>query len=129
MKSEHDIQNEIRLKLSEMGYFTERINVGSGYLVSKALMDRIKTKVPSLKSELDRIPYFSTGAAKGRSDLSAIKDGTISFIEVKTEAGAISDEQLNFIEQMKSRYGCKAGVARSVEDAIRICEGDHFEKD
>ena len=120
MKSEHDIQNEIRLKLSEMGYFTERINVGSGYLVPKALMDRIKTKVPSLKSELEKIPYFSTGAVKGRSDLSAIKDGRITFIEVKTESGVVSEEQLNFIEQMKSRYGCNAGVARSVDDAVKL---------
>ena len=47
--NEHDIQNEIRLKLSELGYYTERINVGAGYLIPKQLMDRLKR---SLTGEL-----------------------------------------------------------------------------
>lgn len=120
MKSEHDIQSEIRLALSEEGYFTERINVGSGYLIDKLLMERIKRQCPQLRAELERVPYFSTGAVKGRSDLSAIKDGKISFIEVKNDKGKPSAEQLNFIKQMQTRYGCRAGIARSVEDALEI---------
>lgn len=123
--NEHDIQNEIRLKLSELGYYTERINVGAGYLIPKSLMDRLKRSLTGeLKAKLDKIPYFTTGAVRGRSDLSAIKNGRIYFIEVKTELGVASDEQLNFIEQMQSRYGCKAGIARSVEDAVRIVTDD-----
>ena len=125
MQSEHSIQNEIRLALSGQGYFTERINVGSGYLIDKQLMDKIKRACPALKAELDKVPYFNTGAAKGRSDLSAIKDGRISFIEVKNEIGRPSAEQLNFIKQMQTRYGCRAGIARSVEDALRIVEGEN----
>ena len=125
MSQEHDIQNQIRLKLSELGYYTERINVGAGYLVPKKLMDKLKRSVPSeLRAQLDKIPYFTTGAAKGRSDLSAIKDGQIIFIEVKTDSGKASPEQLNFIEQMQARYGCKAGIARSVDDAVRIVADD-----
>lgn len=123
--NEHSIQNAIRLKLSELGYYTERINVGAGYLVPKKLMDKMKRAVPSdLRAQLDKIPYFTTGAAKGRSDLSAIKDGRITFIEVKTEIGIASDEQENFIEQMKSRYGCRAGIARSVEEAVELCQSE-----
>lgn len=123
--TEHDIQSAIRLKLSEMGYYTERINVGAGYLIPKKLMDKLKRSVSSeLRVQLDKIPYFATGAVKGRSDLSAIKDGQITFIEVKTEIGVASDEQLNFIDQIQSRYGCKAGIARSVEDAVRIVTED-----
>ena len=49
MKSEHDIQSEIRLSLSKKGYFTERINVGSGYLIDKPLMERIKRLCPVLR--------------------------------------------------------------------------------
>lgn len=125
MSQEHDIQNQIRLKLSELGYYTERINVGAGYLIPKKLMDKLKRSVPSdLRVQLDKIPYFTTGAVKGRSDLSAIKDGQIAFIEVKTEIGVASDEQLNFIDQMQTRYGCKAGIARSVDDAVRIVADD-----
>lgn len=119
--TEHDIQNEIRLKLSELGYYTERINVGAGYLVPKALMDRLKRSAPAkLKAELNRIPFFSTGAAKGRSDLSAIKDGRIYFLEVKTATGKPSAEQLNFITVMRNRYGCIAGIVRSVEEAVEL---------
>lgn len=119
--TEHDIQNEIRLKLSELGYYTERINVGAGYLVPKALMDRLKRSAsPELKAELNRIPFFSTGAAKGRSDLSAIKDGRIYFLEVKTATGKPSAEQLNFIAVMRNRYGCIAGIVRSVEEAVEL---------
>lgn len=124
MMTEADVQNSIRLKLSELGYFTERINVGSGYLVSKELMDKIKRLCPQLKPELDKISYFNTGAVKGRSDLSAIKDGRISFVEVKNEVGRPSQEQLNFINQMQTRYGCRAGIARSVSDALKIVEGE-----
>lgn len=123
MQSEHDIQNEIRLALSEQGYFTERINVGSGYLIDKKLMEKIKRLCPVLRTELDKVPYFNTGAVKGRSDLSAIKDGRISFVEVKNEIGRPTEEQLNFIKQMQTRYGCRAGIARSVEDALSIVEG------
>lgn len=123
--TEHDLQNLIRIELSQRGYYTERINVGAGYLVPKKLMDKLKRSVPSdLRTQLDKIPYFTTGAAKGRSDLSAIKNGQITFIEVKTDIGVASDEQLNFIDQMQNRYGCKAGIARSVEDAVRIITAD-----
>lgn len=123
--TEHDLQNQIRLKLSELGYYTERINVGAGYLVPKKLMDKLKRSVSSeLRVQLDKIPYFATGAVKGRSDLSAIKDGRITFIEVKTELGVASDEQLNFIKTMRERYGCTADIARSVDDAVRIVTED-----
>ena len=123
--TEADVQNSIRLKLSELGYFTERINVGSGYLVPKGLMDKIKRLCPQLKPELDKISYFSTGAVKGRSDVSAIKDGKIAFLEIKNEVGRPSPEQLKFIEVMQKRYGCRAGIARSVDDALKIVEGEN----
>lgn len=122
--TEMDILRSIRLALSEQGYFTERINVGSGYLIDRKLMEKIKRLCPVLRTELDKVPYFNTGAVKGRSDLSAIKDGRISFIEVKNEVGRPTDEQLNFIKQMQYRYGCRAGIARSVEDALSIVEGE-----
>ena len=118
--TEADVQNSIRLKLSELGYYTERINVGSGYLIPKDLMDKIKRACPHLKAELDKISYFSTGAVKGRSDISAIKDGKIAFLEIKNEIGRPTAEQLKFIEVMQKRYGCRAGIARSVEDALEI---------
>ena len=98
--TEHDIQNEIRLELSKLGFCVFRINSG--------------------KIKMSDGRWFDTGVPKGFSDLLAIKDGKAYFIEVKTETGRASQEQLKFIEVMKSRYGCKAGIARSVDDAKKI---------
>ena len=79
-----------------------------------------ETQPPELKAELNRIPFFSTGAAKGRSDLSAIKDGRVFFLEVKTKTGKASPEQLSFIDTMHERYGCTAGIVHSVEEAVEL---------
>ena len=66
--------------------------------------------------------WFETGAPKGFSDLFGFRpDGRIFFIEVKNETGKLRPEQKKFIENMQSR-GALAGVARSVEDAMRIVE-------
>lgn len=105
IRSEHDIQNEIRLALSERGYCVFRINSG-------------KVKMADGR-------WFDVGVPKGFSDLVAVKDGKISFIEVKNEIGRPTAEQINFINQMQTRYGCRAGIARSVEDALRIVEGEN----
>lgn len=69
--------------------------------------------------------WFDVGVPKGFSDLVAVKDGKISFIEVKNEVGRPTAEQINFIKQMQTRYGCRAGIARSVEDALAIVKGEN----
>lgn len=102
VRLEHDIQNEIRLALSARGYCVFRINSG-----------KVKTADGR---------WFDVGVPKGFSDLLAIKDGKAYFIECKAEHGRPSAEQLNFIKQMQTRYGCRAGIARSVEDALGIVE-------
>lgn len=104
MKSEHDRQNEIRLALSERGYCVFRINSG--------------------KFKMEDGRWFDVGVPKGFSDLVAIKDGRVSFLEIKTDTGRATAEQLNFIKQMQTRYGCRAGIARSVEDALKIVKGE-----
>lgn len=98
--TEHDIQNAIRLKLSELGYAVFRINSG--------------------KVRMADGRWFDTGVPKGFSDLIAVKDGKIFFLEVKTETGKVSPEQLNFLAVMRERYGCTADIVRSVEDAVRV---------
>lgn len=102
--TEHDIQNSIRLKLSEHGYCVFRINSG-----------KVQTKDGR---------WFDSGVPKGFSDLIAIKDGKIYFIEVKAETGKPSKEQENFLAVMRDRYGCVAGICRSVEEALELigCE-------
>ena len=100
MTAEHRIQNEIRLALAD-SCVVFRINVGSGVTYDGR--------------------HFSTGVPKGFSDLFGVRnsDGRAVFIEVKAPDGEPSEEQLNFIEQMKNS-GAIAGVCYSVEDALKL---------
>ena len=100
--TEHEIQNSIRLRLSELGYCVFRVNTG--------------------KVKLADGRWFDTGVPKGFSDLFAVKDGKVYFLEVKNETGRPSKEQLNFIDTMQKRYGCTAGIVRSVEEAVKLVE-------
>lgn len=101
--TEQDIQNTIRLKLSEMGFAVFRTNVG--------------------KVKLSDGRWFDTGLPKGFSDLFAVRDGKIYFVEVKRPGGKVGDAQKSFIETMKTRYGCTAGIVYSVEEAINLVNG------
>ena len=112
MKKESNIQNAIRLALTDNGVLSFRNNVGA------------------YKSEKGHYIRYGVGE-KGGSDLICITPVTITqemvgqtvgvftAIEVKTPNGRPSKEQLAFIEAVK-RIGGKAGVARSPEDAIQI---------
>ncbi|MCW6661869.1 VRR-NUC domain-containing protein [Aerococcaceae bacterium NML201209] len=100
MMRESDIQNEIRIKLSDYA------------IVFRANVGKVRTSDGR---------YFDTGLPKGFCDLFGFRfsDGRIFFIEVKTEKGRVRPEQEKFIELVKSK-GAIAGVARSVEDALKI---------
>jgi VRR-NUC domain len=100
---EIDIQNSIRIALNPVAV-TFRANVGT-----------FKTT----DNNVDR--YISTGLPKGFSDLFGFRksDGKIFFIEVKRKNGIVSDDQKNFIEQMKMQ-GAIVGIAHSVEEALEI---------
>lgn len=98
--TEHEIQDEIRKSVSPYAVIF-RVNVGSG----KTIDGR----------------YFKTGVPKGFSDLFGVRktDGKAVFIEVKTPKGRPSEEQINFIKQMKNN-GAIAGICRSAEEAINL---------
>lgn len=107
MATESLIQNKIRVELSKAGYMVFRINVG--------------------KIRMADGRWFETGAPKGFCDLFGFRpDGQIFFIEVKNEKGRLRDDQKKFMEAMKKR-GALVGVARSVEDAMRIVDGKTVE--
>ena len=58
----------------------------------------------------------------GLSDLIGFRpDGKFFALEIKTETGRPTEEQLKFID-FCHRKGIPAGIARSVEDALRILE-------
>ena len=105
LTEEHAIQNAIRVELSKT-CIVFRVNVGKGY-------------TPDGR-------YFDTGVPVGFSDLFGHRksDGRAFYIEVKTPTGKVRKDQIKFIEQMRA-CGALAGVARSVEDAIKIIQEEY----
>lgn len=101
---ETKLQNDIRLALSKTCIIF-RANVGGFY-----------TKYGG---------YISTGLPEGFPDLFGFRkrDGKMVFIEVKMPKGVVQDNQKHFMKVMDS-YDVLHGVARSVEDAERIVEGE-----
>ena len=98
--TEQDIQNLIRAELSKHA------------LVFRANVGKVKTHDGR---------YFDTGLPPGFSDLFGFRksDGKIFFIEVKTPKGRVRPVQEKFMEIVK-RNGAIVGVARSVDDALKI---------
>lgn len=101
--TEHELQQEIRLALGKRGIVL-RLNVGT------------------LRTQDGR--YLTTGLPPGACDLLFIGGGHAVFIEVKTPAGRLSEAQTRFLDAV-NRHGAphvRAGVARSVEDAIKLTQ-------
>lgn len=109
--TEHDIQNEIRLVLSMYGIVL-RLNSGKAY-GGKRIWDK---KYGYILKDIRPISL----CGKGTPDLLFIgANGQVAFIEVKDDKGKVGEDQKRFL-QVVQQYGYKAGVARSVEDALKI---------
>jgi len=109
--TEHELQNQIRVALSDYGRVF-RINAGKfwqGKLYGNVLTDlRVVEGLP-----------------EGFPDLLFIgEDGRVAFIEVKTAKGRVRESQKKFISFLR-QYGHRAGVARSIEDAVQIAIGEN----
>jgi len=100
MKSEHTIQNEIMLALSKNHCTVFRSNAG-----------KVRTE------DGRTIMLFP----KGFPDLCGFRhsDGRFFAIEIKNEKGRLRDDQKRFAE-FAEQYPILYGVARSVDDALRI---------
>ena len=127
--SEHDIQSQIRIAISQNKLGTcFRCNVGQAYTGDKI------TKQNDGSIKIINPRPFNTGLPKGFSDLLIITPIIIThemigqqfaragFLEIKTKTGRPTKDQINFIEQMQG-LGARAGIARSVEQAIGIIRG------
>lgn len=103
-KSEHRIQQEIEVALSKKGCRVFRTNVG---------------KVKTIDGR-----WFNTGLPKGHPDLYGFRcsDGKIFYVEVKSATGKPRKEQVQF-HQMLMKWNIPHGIARSVEDALKIADG------
>lgn len=104
-QAERALQNKIILALSKTGCLAWNNDVG---------------KVKNAKTGL----WVSYGLCVSSSDVVGVcPDGIALFVEVKTPTGRASPEQRNFIAACRSN-GARAGIARSVEDSIRIVNGE-----
>lgn len=124
MTSERQIQNEIRNALADAGLFF-RANVGKAWTGDQA--HRISPQVLHLQNPRP----FDTGLPPGFSDLFGatpikITDDMVgqtlavfTAIEVKSATGRVSMRQERFLDAV-ARVGGFGGVARSVDDALRI---------
>ena len=61
------------------------------------------------------------GVLSGASDLIALKNGEITFIEVKTPCGRLSETQKIFKDKIE-KEGHEYLVWRSLQDAVDFCE-------
>lgn len=99
MRTEQEVQNSIRVGLSKLGHKVFRANVG--------------------KVKLADGRWFDTGLPKGFSDLFSVKDGKVYFWEVKNGKNKASEEQINFLEQMK-KIGCASAVVYGMDDVMEV---------
>jgi hypothetical protein len=114
-KSEHTIQDEIRLALSQHGIVL-RLNSGKFWQGKRVWSNEYKQYVL-----IDLRPV--QGCPEGTSDLLFLgENNNVAFIECKNQKGKARDKQNKFIEIMH-KFKIKAGLARSVEDALKIING------
>ena len=101
MNPESIVMHKISAALSAEGCFVLRTNSGVFY---DSNGNRVRVGFPGL------------------SDLIGFRpDGKFFALEIKTQTGRPTEEQLKFID-FCHRKGIPAGIARSVEDALRILE-------
>lgn len=97
---ELEIQNQIRVELSKLG-LVFRTNSGVAYTKQGTVINLLPKGFPDLL-------FFGF-------------NGIVAFIECKNEKGKLRPEQENFLNLVK-KYGYRAGVAKSAEEALKIIE-------
>ena len=116
MNNETKLQNLILIALSKAGCLVFR-NETSGAWVGKVI-HKDASQVTLTNARMIRF-----GLAVGSSDIIGIAPcGRFLAVEVKTSKGRATKEQLRFIEAVNNAGGI-AGIARSVEDALKLIRG------
>lgn len=113
MATEHDIQDAIRIALSENGGLCFRCNAGEFWQGRRVYS-------PAYKQDILLDIRAVKGLPKGFTDLLYISPGgKVAFIEVKKPGGKVRPEQVKFIERVRS-MGFRAGIAHNIEEAKEI---------
>lgn len=112
-KSEARIQSEIMLALSDAGCLIWR-NETAGVWVGRVIHQE------SASLTLAGARMIQAGLCVGGADLIGVApDGRFLAVEVKSQSGRPSKDQLNFIAAVQQAGGI-AGVCRSVEEALKL---------
>jgi hypothetical protein len=115
-KSEHRIQDEIRLALSPHGIVL-RLNSGKFWQGERVWSNEFQQYVLINLRPIQ-------GCPEGTPDLLFLgEQNNVAFLECKTQKGAAREKQKRFIEIMHD-YGIKADLARSPEEALKIINGN-----
>lgn len=132
--SEKNIQSEIALAVSQAGARVFRNNTGVALAISAgtawgAAVQKCIAYVGKLGFKASPIKY---GLCEGSADLIGWRTVTVTpamvgkpvalflALEVKTKTGTPTEEQVNFLLRVREAGGL-AGVVRSVDEAIGIC--------
>ncbi len=116
-KSEHRIQDEIRLALSPFGIVL-RLNSGKFWQGKRVWSNEFQQYVLINLRPIQ-------GCPEGTSDLLFLGENkNVAFVECKNQSGTAREKQKRFIEIMR-HFGIKAGIARSTEEALRIIGEDN----
>ncbi len=114
---EVDIMRQIQVALSKDGHRVFRNNVAVGWVGQ--LVKRHQDGTAILKNARP----LHAGLCVGSSDLIGwTSRGVMLAIEVKTETGRATPEQLQFISAVRAAGG-RAGIARSIQQAKDIADG------
>jgi hypothetical protein len=108
---ESTIQSQIRVALSEHG-LVFRTNAGEFWQGDIRYSQEFRQNVLINLRKVSGLP-------PGFSDLLWIGDSKVAFIECKTATGDLRTRQQNFLD-IVTRLHHRAGIARSVEDALKI---------
>lgn len=130
VKSEHEIQNEIRVAIGARQAATIfRANVGQAWTGDVDSQNGGQVKLINARR-------FSTGLPNGFPDLFGFKSITVTpdmvgsklavfvFLEVKTPRGRASDVQKHMHEFLL-QAGAVGGIAKSADDALKILDERH----
>jgi len=114
--SERTLQDRIRKAISDSKLATMfRNNVGMA-----KLKDGGRVRYGLIKGSSDLIGWRTVTITP---DMVGDDIAVFTAIEIKTQKGKTSSEQINFISRVLSAGGI-AGVARSEDDAIKLLKGE-----
>jgi hypothetical protein len=127
LQSELELMRDIQLALADVrGLRLWRANVGKGWVgEGKPSVQIVQGK--KIVTLYGARP-LDTGLPEGFPDLVGFIEveglGIFVSIEVKSPKGAVRPRQHAFAA-IAEAAGCRSGIARSVEDALRIVRGEH----